>query len=122
PPCRGRACTATSSATRPARESVPRFLATWCFAPLLDGAGGVGAVLAGLADQPEPGAVACGVHSGVGQGGDELLVQHGVRVQGARDDDAVRREPAAGAAVGVKSTPSGPILLTGARTWTATPR
>src|ERR1700752_2183399 len=41
---------------------------------LLDGAGGAGAVLSCLADQPEPGAVTRGMHSGVGQGGDEFLV------------------------------------------------
>src|SRR3954447_13072246 len=36
------------------------------FTPLLDGAGGAGAVLGGLTNQPQPGAVACGVHSGIG--------------------------------------------------------
>src|SRR3954465_6721322 len=42
---------------------------------LLDGTGGAGAVLGGLADQSEPGAVTRGMDSRVGQGCDELFVQ-----------------------------------------------
>ena len=60
------------------------------------------AVLGGFSDESQPGAVPGGADLDIGHRGDEFLVQRGVRLQRAGQDDAVGGKAAAGAAAGSK--------------------